>query len=336
MTFAPGNMNRRAVAVLTTALLMSPSAWAHADELGRWKIDKSVSPLTNLPIFVASIQSDESLRNSIGAPDRAELVVRCKDGTLAVFVSWVQVLNTDIYTPFSGTPQAMVWRRIDGGPIDYAYWDIASGGTAAGAFDSRKATKFLNQLAGSRRLAIRMSSLQGSQDASFDLSGLDQVAAEARSVCGMQSPTMLPGSPPDFKGGSSSRPIEDGEFGASVAITSLAGVRLDIENLRQRLEQQGFKISNFDEDEQSLSTEPKAWKLTAAQADCGKSIGIPYLKDRRARTWVTASIRKATEGFELRIKITGQYDVVPKPKALVCRSLGSVESDIANAIAAAS
>lgn len=154
-----------------------------APAAGHWEIITNSSPLTGARGMAASVESSNELANMLGYAARASLIIRCGESGLAVYVSWPQVVNRDGQN-MMGQPKTMASWRIDNGEIKANLWDIDTTGTAAGEFKHKNALKFLTSLVGARSLAVRLSGRQ-TQDAAFDLSGIDQVAANVASTCGI-------------------------------------------------------------------------------------------------------------------------------------------------------
>jgi len=76
-----------------------------------------------------------------------------------------------------------VWK-IDDGPLKANLWTIANTGAAAGEFASRNALKLLSSIVKANRLVVRLSGRM-TQDAAFDLAGIEAVATRVTSACGL-------------------------------------------------------------------------------------------------------------------------------------------------------
>lgn len=120
----------------------------------------------------------------IGRPERASLVLRCSDRTLVVYVNWPEVVKRDGEN-FAGQPKTMAVWRIDDGPLKANLWTISNTGTAAGEFAGRNALKLLSSILTANRLAVRLSGRM-TQDAGFDLAGIQEVATKVTAACGIQ------------------------------------------------------------------------------------------------------------------------------------------------------
>lgn len=172
--------------MLTAAALVGALAppTASAEKLGAWDIEETATPLTGATSLSAVLASTQPLINSIGAPAPASLVLRCRDGQLVAYVSWVQVLST-ISAPFTGQPQTLVLWRTDQRPISANYWQVDNAFIAAGMFGTKPAVKFIEKLTGAKQLIVRMSSSTSTQDAVFDLGDVTTVAERISKPCGV-------------------------------------------------------------------------------------------------------------------------------------------------------
>lgn len=174
---------------MLSALALSFSTLAHAQAqpdtptIGSWQIVTSSSPLTGARTMVASVESSNQLANMLGYAAKASLIIRCGESGLAVYVSWPQVVSRDGQN-MMGQPKTMASWRIDNDKIKVNLWDIDTTGTAAGEFQHKHAGKFLASLLGAHTLAVRLTGQQ-TQDAAFDITGIDKVAPDAARACGV-------------------------------------------------------------------------------------------------------------------------------------------------------
>jgi hypothetical protein len=173
---------RRAVILASLMASLFPSPTFAAP--GGWEVTEDRSPLTNFASVSAILTSNKELVNMIGRPERASLVLRCSDRTLVVYVSWPEVVNRDGEN-FAGQPKTMAVWRIDDGPVKANLWTISNTGTAAGEFASRNALKLLSSIVTANRLAVRLSGRM-TQDAGFELTGIEEVATKVTTACGIK------------------------------------------------------------------------------------------------------------------------------------------------------
>lgn len=98
----------------------------------------------------------------------------------------------------------------------------------------------------------------------------------------------------------------------------------------------GYQILSSDESTGVISTAPRHMHLSPAQADCRKSKGLDYLKDKRTTTRVSFGIMADDERVSVKANIDGEY--IPgnadKNITLTCVSRGTLEQEISEKIAA--
>lgn len=177
-------MKIKLISALALFMATAASAQTPASPPSRWQISEETTALTGARFFSGAIESDNQILNMLGRSDRASLVIRCSEGGLAVYVNWPQVVSQDGEN-FVGDPKTMAIWRIDDGKIQGNLWDIDSTGTAAGEFKRKNAAKMLASLVTAKKLVVRLTGQQ-TQDAQFDLSGINSVAANAAAVCGQK------------------------------------------------------------------------------------------------------------------------------------------------------
>ena len=151
-------------------------------EPGGWRVTEYKSPLTNLTTVSAVLDSSNELVNMIGRPERASLVLRCKDQDLVVYVTWPEVVNKDSEN-FARQPKTLAIWRIEDGAVQSNFWAISDDGTAAGEFASRNADKLIASIFNASKLAVRLSGRM-TQDAGFGLTGFNKVATKVAGACG--------------------------------------------------------------------------------------------------------------------------------------------------------
>ena len=97
-----------------------------------------------------------------------------------------------------------------------------------------------------------------------------------------------------------------------------------------------YKISYSDKEEGIVSSAYKNFKVNPTQADCGETLGLDYLKDKRTKTEVSFNIIIDKKQIEVKSSIKGEY----KPNSvagvqnitLTCISKGVLERDLLNKI----
>ncbi len=164
------------------ALALSSAATAQPATSGAWVITSQTAALTGARTFAATLDSTNELLNMLGRPGRASLVLRCSEGGLAFYVDWPQVVSLDGQN-MMGLPKTMAFWKLDSGKIQGNLWSRDTTGTAAGEFQSKNAGKLIASLIGAHKLAVRLTGQQ-TQDAEFDLAGVDKIATDVLSACG--------------------------------------------------------------------------------------------------------------------------------------------------------
>lgn len=175
----------RAFIVLAAIVGFSPSN-AQALDNPTWDVSEKTEALTGSKTVSAILESNQPVANMLGYPEKPALVLRCKEGEVVAYVSWPQVLNVDVGGVL-GDNTIVSWR-LDDQPIRSDLWSMSDDGTAVGMFSKKKALKFISQLVGSKRFAIRLTG-QSTQDAEFSLQEVREVAARIAGSCGATIPS---------------------------------------------------------------------------------------------------------------------------------------------------
>jgi hypothetical protein len=168
--------------LLAQASLASPTGAALVAPSDGWQIETSTEALTKATTVSALLEADKPVFNMVGQPEKPSLVLRCKEGNLAFYVTWPEVLDTSITS--YGDSTLLAWRADDRRIVD-DMWSVSTTGTAAGMFSTGKAVKLLGKLAGAKELAVRMTG-QMTQDASFALGDFNSVVTRVSAACGVQ------------------------------------------------------------------------------------------------------------------------------------------------------
>jgi len=98
---------------------------------------------------------------------------------------------------------------------------------------------------------------------------------------------------------------------------------------------EGFQITAYDDSAGIISTAAIDQKLTPAQADCGTTMGIDYLKDNRTSTRVAYGVIVDGNNLIIKTTITGEYKpgTVSQDITLTCISRGQLGRELLNKIA---
>lgn len=97
---------------------------------------------------------------------------------------------------------------------------------------------------------------------------------------------------------------------------------------------EGFQITSIDDDAGIISTAPKNLHVTPAQADCGTTMGLDYLKDKRTTTRVAFGVIAEDGRVTVKASIEGEYKpgAVDQNITLTCISRGNIERDMLSKI----
>ena len=122
---------------------------------------------------------------------------------------------------------------------------------------------------------------------------------------------------------------------ASYTVTA---TKNDILNSAKRvLVSEGFQITNSDDSAGVISTSPRNQRVTPEQADCGTTMGIDYLKDKRTSTRVGFGLIVEDGKITVKSTIEGEYKpgAVDQNITLTCVSRGSLEYEMLEKITTA-
>ena len=97
---------------------------------------------------------------------------------------------------------------------------------------------------------------------------------------------------------------------------------------------EGYQITHADTKIGVISTAPRNLKLTPSHADCGTTMGIDYLKDKRTDTDVSINVLVDKTQITIKANIQGEYKpgAVDQNITLSCVSRGVIERDILSKI----
>ena len=100
---------------------------------------------------------------------------------------------------------------------------------------------------------------------------------------------------------------------------------------------EGFQVTNADETSGTISTAFRNYRLSPSEADCGRTMGIDYLKDKRTSTRVAYNIIVDEQLVTVRANVEGEYKpgAVDQDITLTCNSRGQLERQLLQRIKAA-
>ncbi|HVP83298.1 MAG TPA: hypothetical protein VMS78_01130 [Rhizomicrobium sp.] len=160
-------MTLRCIALVAAASLVG-SAAAQAD----WNVQDTSSQLDNSRTYIAHLDSTNKMPNSLGVPENATIVVRCKSGKLSLYIVWPTFMGLD--------GETVKWK-FDSGDIWQQDWDNSSDGTATFVRDQQK---FLKDMAAAAKLVVDAPPYQSEPiEAVFDLKGANEVVNTAVAAC---------------------------------------------------------------------------------------------------------------------------------------------------------
>ena len=120
-------------------------------------------------------------------------------------------------------------------------------------------------------------------------------------------------------------------------VVTLKGSDEDIFNAaKQTLIMEGYQIMNADQLSGTISTALKRMKLNETQADCGTTMGLPYIKDNRTFTSVSIGLIINKGTLNMKSTIEGEYlkGNASQGVNLVCNSTGEIEKALVDKIKA--
>jgi hypothetical protein len=124
------------------------------------------------------------------------------------------------------------------------------------------------------------------------------------------------------------------EINADLAVDPETALRA----ARAVLEQRGYSVTE-DLASGGLVTAARQLKLTPGQADCGKIMGIGFIRDKRTETTVLLSVAASDARLHVRMAVDGVQHVKAfgggtNDNILTCKSLGALEGLLAAEIVA--
>lgn len=105
-----------------------------------------------------------------------------------------------------------------------------------------------------------------------------------------------------------------------------------LNSAKKQLLLDGYQIQVIDNEAGIISTSSKTLKLSPTEADCGQTMGLDYLKDKRTKTDIAINIIISKSEIIIKSNIQGEYKpgAVEQNITLSCVSKGKVENDLLN------
>jgi len=114
-------------------------------------------------------------------------------------------------------------------------------------------------------------------------------------------------------------------------VEGIQGLKSDLfKASKQVLVTEGYQILSSDEKSGTISTTPKRLNLDETSCDCGTTMGLPYIKDKRTVTTVSLGLLITANKIIIKATIDGEYlkgDIV-HGVSMVCVSTGKIERDL--------
>lgn len=97
---------------------------------------------------------------------------------------------------------------------------------------------------------------------------------------------------------------------------------------------EGLKITSENKETGIIVTEDKVFRVTPEMADCGKTMGIDYLKDNRTNTKVSYHIIVSDNSLKIKASPSAEYRVgaADQDMNLTCVSKGVLEQRLYESI----
>lgn len=160
---------------MTFAAIMAMQAAAPvpAVDANGWMQDETTSALDGAKTYLAIKAADAPVLNAAGLPDQAMLGVACRsDGVPAVSLAW---------PAFLGVGEVWVDAAVDGGPVRKWTFDVRS--NTAFFSGTGNARRFSQAVRGGSKITVRVHGYNNTQEATFDLAGVQDVLNRARQRC---------------------------------------------------------------------------------------------------------------------------------------------------------
>ena len=163
---------------LSGSLKQEKSEQKGGEQLTHWRVSRSESKMDGTKTATYSTDSLDNLSNSIGRPEKATLVLRCKDNETDAYVSWPTIL---------GSSSIAVLYKIDDGKVIKETWAPSSGMSAA-AF-SKKPIDLIKKLTDGKVLIVKITPYgKTAEEAEFNVEGALDAMNEISKACNWPTP----------------------------------------------------------------------------------------------------------------------------------------------------
>jgi len=154
-----------AIALVCVTALWATTALA---DPGAWQIEDKTSALDGAQSYAAIIQSDDSVTNILGQPEKATVGFSCNREGFAANIHWPDFVQKEDIDDLNVT---VVWKLDDGKPMQNAW--IAT--TNAVAQLGRNGLLTLKTWSVGHKLVVRVPDQHGGQEVTFSLDGIADV-----------------------------------------------------------------------------------------------------------------------------------------------------------------
>jgi len=144
---------------------------------GAWQVRDKVSALDGSPDFQANLESDETVTDLLDQPKKAALGLVCDHNGFHFVVVWPDFIDKDI----NQSTVVLTWK-IDDGTVQRTDWPATTQGLVQAGTTG---LDWAREWSAGKTLIVRVPDKHGGQEATFQLTGLDQVVARVSQMnCG--------------------------------------------------------------------------------------------------------------------------------------------------------
>jgi len=120
------------------------------------------------------------------------------------------------------------------------------------------------------------------------------------------------------------------QLNTSASANIQASKEILFKSSRRVLVSEGFQVSSADEPSGTISTDFRNYRVSPQEADCGRTMGLDYLKDKRTSTKLAYNVLIDEERVTVRANVEGEYKpgAVAQDITLTCNSRGQLEQKL--------
>lgn len=137
-----------------------------------WVVLDEVSPVDGRRTYIAGVEAQAPVPNDAGRPEMPMLAFGCVDQRLSVTITWPAYLGRD--------EVRVEWRAGSGEPTKTVFQAV--GGEVA-MLQDHAADRFMDQVRGADRVAVRVTGYRQQSEAVFMIPGAAERIDRAREVC---------------------------------------------------------------------------------------------------------------------------------------------------------